>query len=172
MGLGVVRCGDATYDGLDLRNFYETRDGELSVDRLGRSSVENPVVTYLLPRAHAAGAKFAKPKSFGGWFVIVVRNIEKPPDGNKFNLKVVASAIEGEALEENLYHAHIPIPREENHHLMALYLRHLFARYGHAFPVGEKASGSDAMPAASDSYGLWRWVCSIASRVWGGGPSR
>src|SRR4051812_36837447 len=70
---------NASYDGLDLRNFEERRDGEVSLDRLGRSNIENQVVSYLLPRAHAAAAKFKSPKTFSGWFTVVVRHIEKQP---------------------------------------------------------------------------------------------
>ena len=104
----LAGANEATsYDGLDLRNFEETRGREFSLDRLGRSGVDNRV-SYLLPRAHAAAAKFAVAKTFNGWAVLRTHKLINPPKGAR--LPVVASPIAGDGLAENLYHAHAILP--------------------------------------------------------------
>jgi hypothetical protein len=79
------------FAGLDLRNFEEKRDGEISVDRLGRSSVEKAVVNYLRPRAHAAGGKFTPSKQFNGWAVLRVARLQNPPRGLKLTCRAIAT---------------------------------------------------------------------------------
>jgi hypothetical protein len=122
------------FAGLDLRNFEETRDREFSVDRLGRSGIENVVVRYLRPRADAAGEKFTPPKPFNGWAVLRVRQLENPPKGS-LGLAVIASPITGIDLNENIYHAHVVLPQSPDHYFMALHLRNLFSTYGEIKPA-------------------------------------
>jgi hypothetical protein len=117
------------FAGLDLRNFEETRDREFSLDRLGRSGVENVVVRYLRPRADAAGEKFTPPKPINGWAVLRVRQLENPPKGS-LGLAVIASPITGIEVNENIYHAHVVLPQSPDHYFMALHLRNLFSTYG------------------------------------------
>jgi hypothetical protein len=151
------------YYGLDFRHFYETRD-DISLDRLGRTGIDNAVVRYLTPLAHAAGRKFRKAKSFNGWFVVVVRNIENPPEGNKFNIKVIASAVQGEGLEENPYHAHI-FAAGIDHYFLGLHLRHLFAKYGQALSVQQETASPSRPPLTLDYRVLWRWIREEAARL-------
>ena len=136
----LAGANEATsYDGLDLRNFEETRGREFSLDRLGRSGVDNRV-SYLLPRAHAAAAKFAVAKTFNGWAVLRTHKLINPPKGAR--LPVVASPIAGDGLAENLYHAHAILPEggDAASYSSALHLRFLFAKYGRMHPVRHDTS--------------------------------
>ena len=119
------------FAGLDLRNFEEKRDREFSLDRLGRSSVDNAVVGYLLPRSNAAGEAFRPAKAFNGWAVLRARQLENPPVGSDRygRMPVIPSPQTGEGLSENLYHAHVVTPQVD-YYSLALHLRQLFARYG------------------------------------------
>lgn len=106
--------------GLDLRNFMETRDdAEFSLDRLGRGNIEVQVLSYLKPRAEQlATAKRAK--QFNGWAPLTMKELAS----GKNSFTVFASAIKAkdaegnelpwsdQQMEENRYHAHIPIPQD------------------------------------------------------------
>lgn len=127
----LAGASDTTkFDGLDLRNFEETRDREFSLDRLGRTGLDNRVVNYLLPRAKSAGESFSQPRKFDGWAILRADKLQSPPKGPK--LPPVASPTVGDGLAENVYHAHVLLPEEGEHAVYrnALHLRFLFARYG------------------------------------------
>jgi hypothetical protein len=47
-----------SFKGLLLTHFEESRDDEWWLDRLGRSSADRKVISYLTPRAQAAGSTF------------------------------------------------------------------------------------------------------------------
>ena len=134
---------ESPFAGLDIRNFEEKRDREFSLDRLGRSGVENAVVGYLLPRSNAAGRAFRPIKAFNGWAVLRAHQLERPPIGlDRYGqMPVIASPEPGEGLAENIYHAHVLTPQVD-HYGMALHLRHLFANYGTVRPVRREAAES------------------------------
>jgi hypothetical protein len=135
------------FDGLDLRNFEETRDREFSLDRLGRTGIDNRVVKYLLPRATSAGETFSQPRQFDGWATLRADKLANPPKGVK--LPPVASPIAGEGLAENIYHAHVVLADDGEHAVYsnALHLRFLFARYG-TMHAAHAEPGTAVKPAA------------------------
>ncbi len=117
-----------SFAGLDFRHFEETRDPEVSLDRLGQSGIDKAVVRYLRPRADKAGTTFRPPKAFNGWAVVRARLLSNPPHGPA--VPVIASPIPGQGLDENIYHAHVATPDHFDHYSMALHLRHLFTSPG------------------------------------------
>jgi hypothetical protein len=53
-----------SFKGLDYRHFEMTQgDRELSLDRLGRTGIENKAKNYLKPRADAAGGESCAAKA-------------------------------------------------------------------------------------------------------------
>lgn len=133
------------FQGLDLRHFEEKRDGQVSLDRLGRTSIEKAAVRYLIPRATAASLKFKPPKLFNGWAVVQAHYIESSPAG-VYALPIVYSPVmedELEELEKNIFHVHVVTPDGVDHYSMALHLRHLFTKYGDVHSIkseGERQS--------------------------------
>lgn len=113
------------YDGLDLRNFQETRDNEYSLDRLGRTGIDAAVVRYLTPRAVEGGRSFHKPKQFNGWIAVKAEALTKPPNGRPIEL--VPSPVTGSGLQENDFHAHAVRPHDQEDLIFALYFRHRFS---------------------------------------------
>ena len=92
---------------LDYRNFEESRDGKVSLDRLGRCAPEKPVIRYLAPRARAAGAKRRPALEFNGWVSIQKQNLI---GSKKLPINVVPSPEIREELaelDENIYHSHV-----------------------------------------------------------------
>jgi hypothetical protein len=122
-------AGQPSYSGLTLTHFEETRDREVSLDRLGASGIDRRVVRYLAPRAEAAGRSFRNAKAFDGWAVVPARELvqaRKPP-----RLPVIASPIiDKPEPEDNVYHAHVARPDDLTPYFMALHLRLLFTNYG------------------------------------------
>jgi hypothetical protein len=105
----VGTADQPAYAGLKLTHFEETRGSEWSLDRLGRSGIDKKVVAYLRPRAESAGETFMKPKSFDGWAVLPVRELTKAR--RKPTLPVMASPVNDEAPNDNIYHAHTLKPQ-------------------------------------------------------------
>ena len=141
-----------SFEGLDLRNFEDTRDKQTSLDRLGRTGVDNRIVRYLQPLAEAASLKFIHPKSFNGWAVLSAHRLENPPKG-KHTFPVVSSPITGTELDENIYHAHVVRPDSiDDYYTMALYLRALFTKYGNVHPIARESRLSLWFP------GLGEWL--------------
>src|ERR1035437_393533 len=125
---------------LNLRHFEEKRDGQVSLDRLGRTSVDKAVMRYLRPRADRAGTRLRPPKVFNGWAVLTARRFGSPPAPPGYALTVIASPESGTALDENIYHAHISTPPNLDYHSMALHLRWLFEDHGTIERVAEQAA--------------------------------
>ena len=148
-----------SFSGLDVRHFEETRGDEVSLDRLGRSSVDRSVARYLQPLAEAAGAAFHSPRDFDGWAVLPAQKLQKPTRAGSLT---VAPSPE----PENPYHAHVDtralLPNEPpslRHYLIALHLRHLFVGPGSKMhltqPARQRRPGS--------FFGRTReWI----SRIW------
>jgi hypothetical protein len=125
---------------LILRHFEEKRDQQVSLDRLGRTSVEKAVVRYLRPRADRAGTRFRPPKAFNGWAVLSARKFGSPPAPPAYALTVIASPESGTDLDENIYHAHISAPPNMDYYSMALHLRELFETQGMIERVAEQGA--------------------------------
>lgn len=141
------------FGGLLLRHFEETRDVEFSLDRLGRTGIDQSAVRYLNPRAEAAGTRFKPQRAFNGWAVVKADYLRKPHRGPA--LELVASPIKGDGLEENHHHAHAVLPSLENAYANALHLRQVFVQYGSIHP-----SGAGAQTEASVPWWLrfWYWL--------------
>lgn len=119
-----------SFKGLDLRHFEETRDDQLSVDRLGSTGIEKKAKNYLRPRAEAAGAKCHPKKQFNGWAYVRADILKGGYRGHGFH--VTASPVEGDEsnLEDNTHHAHIVLGDQLTPIMAAFYLRELFTTHG------------------------------------------
>jgi hypothetical protein len=134
----VGAAGQPSFSGLLLSHFEETRGDEYSLDRLGKSSVDKRVTSYLTPRADAAGLTFRKPKAFNGWAVLPARelvNARRAP-----RCEVIASPIDEPEPNDNKYHAHVARPLDVDPLHMAPHLRHLFTTYGKVEAVQRRPS--------------------------------
>jgi hypothetical protein len=118
----------------ELYHFEETRDREVSVDRLGQTSVDGRVKAYLIPRGHDAASRLHKAE-FSGWAVTKAKELQSPAKGTP--LQVVPSplaATAGDELSENKFHAHIETPEKYDSHDMAIRLKYIFERNYHREP--------------------------------------
>ena len=126
---------------LDYRNFEDTRDGQVSLDRLGRANAEAQVIRYLTPRAIAGGEKQNPPaKEFTGWASIQKQRLVAP---QKVRIDVRASPDPGtgghelsdDDLTENIYHAHVEaLDDKTSPYFLALHLKMLFEKYWNIVP--------------------------------------
>jgi hypothetical protein len=122
------------FAGLDLRNFTEKRDREFSVDRLGRTGIDAGVLKYLRPRATNAAKRFHPAKRFDGWATLRVRILAKPPLGEAVWLVSASPITDVSPPEDNIYHAHVALPKGVSPYTSALHLRELFTQYGEVRP--------------------------------------
>lgn len=141
------------YDGLDLRNFQETRDNEYSLDRLGKTGLDGAVVRYLKPRAIENGKSFQKPKGFNGWITVKAEALTTPPSGK--SIQLVASPVMASGLQENDFHAHAIRPADQEDLMFALYLRHRFS--------GGKIEKIEAAASAVPTSLFRGWVAKLIS---------
>lgn len=116
-----------------LSNFEDSRNGEVSLDRLGRSSAERHVLNYLTPRAEAAADRFAPKRIFNGWACIQAKVLL---ENRKLPMSLVPSPIAGTSpqsakddMTENVYHAHTQPQGEFEPYFLALHLQSQFERY-------------------------------------------
>lgn len=128
----------------EIVHFEPGGDNELSLDRLGRSSVEPKVLrNYLEPRAIHAATLMHK-KAFQGWAVTRARSLVNSPRPEFPNLVVHASPVPkagSDDLSENIYHAHILKPNDIDHYYTALHLREIFVRDNHFEPIAGTGPG-------------------------------
>ncbi|WP_157960142.1 hypothetical protein [Albibacillus kandeliae] len=122
---------------LDIEIFRERRSKEVSLDRLGRTGIEKRVISYLQPRCELHGASFSPNRRFDGWATIQAEKLT-----NKWNnipkWSISASPVEGNSEvpnSDNRYHAHAVCDGSDNDLTVALFLRHLFERYGDLHPA-------------------------------------
>jgi hypothetical protein len=109
----------------ELYHFEETRDREVSLDRLGETNVDGKVKAYLDPRAQLAATRFKR--RFQGWAVVKADKLQNPSKGAK--LQVVPSPIPmqaGEDLSDNVFHAHVEMPEDYSSYFTALHLKLIF----------------------------------------------
>lgn len=153
----VGALGQRSFAGIELRHFEETReDGEFSLDRVGQSSVDRKVVTYLRPRAVAAGEGCKPKRAFNGWAVIRAGTLSQPENNVA---TAVPSLIGGQELEENIYHSHTQIPDGFDRQLFALKMRHLFTTKGKVFDTyGKQVESPVINPAAREESALRKWL--------------
>ncbi len=120
--------------GFDLTHFEESRDeGNVSVDRLGKTSFDKKVRNYLEPRANYAATKQTPEADFIGWAVVQAKDLFSPQGPN---LSIVPDPLPHDGtndLSENYYHAYIPRPEEYRtgpyaSYSMAVHLKMIFDR--------------------------------------------
>jgi hypothetical protein len=155
----------------DLYHFEEHRDREVSLDRLGASSVDRKVCSYLKPRAHESSSLFKEPRSFMGWAVVRAQHLEKPDKGP--SLPVIASPIpgNGDDLAANRYHAHVEMPAafdSFHHYLTAMHLKTIFERHYHFESISKKPQNQSARPPLVTR--LAGWVGQMAAKIGKGKP--
>jgi hypothetical protein len=114
---------------------FEDSDREVSVDRLGQTSVDGKVKkSYLNLRGHHAATLMHK-KEFHGWAVTKAKELQVPPKGKPLSIKPSPIAAQpGDELSENKYHAHIEFLPEYDTHDMAVRLKYIFERNYHLEP--------------------------------------
>jgi hypothetical protein len=142
----------------ELYHFEETRDREVSVDRLGQTSLDKKVKAYLEERGRDAAQHLHK-ATFRGWALTKAKELQTPAKGKP--LKIVASPIDaqgGSELSGNRYHAHIEMLPEYDAHDMAIRLKYIFERNYH-FEVSGAISDSD-------SEGFFRRVAAKLRALW------
>jgi|GEM_PF-2395430 len=138
-------------DTYEIYHFEETRDGEVSLDRLGKTSVDGKVKNYLNPRSHYAATLLHK-KEFLGWAVTQAKAIQSPPNSYTISPSPIAAqdggpvTDKGESLTENKFHAHVAIPDRLTPYEMAVILAHIFEkdyRFENAAPAAsaQKSEG-------------------------------
>jgi hypothetical protein len=141
-------AGQKPVDGLDTRDFIEKRDRQVSVDRLGRSSVDRKVLRYLNPRAEIHGLSLKR--EFLGWACIQAGKFTA--DASKRGYSIEASPITGaEESGSNNYHAHINCPDAYDELHAALYLKDIFFKHG-SFVPAEPVSKVDPALAAPTKF--------------------
>ena len=121
------------YNGLDLRNFQEKRSPEYSLDRMGKTGVQQQVLVYLTPLAEMHANSFQPAKKFVGWATVQANKLSNPPKGEPIDL--FASPINTPGVPENVYHAHARRSGGINDYSYSLHLRELFTRYGKVLPI-------------------------------------
>jgi hypothetical protein len=117
-----------SFSGIQLNHFLDKRSRDLSLDRMGQSSLDRKVVRFLEPRAKAHGQSFAKPQEFNGWARVAAKEITQPRGGNA--MPVLPSPIDAADPKDNPYHAHLERPEAVDPYEAALHLRHVFTTYG------------------------------------------
>jgi hypothetical protein len=106
---------------------FENSDREVSVDRLGQTSVDGKVKkNYLYPRGHYAATLMHK-REFHGWAVTQAKIIQSPPSSYQISPSPIAQEGE-EPLTENNFHAHIEMPDRLSPYEMAVILKHIFEK--------------------------------------------
>jgi hypothetical protein len=131
--------GQPNFSGLRFNHFEESRGNEVSLDRLGASSIDRKVSNYLVSRARAAGETFGKPKKFDGWAVVPAKELIQAKKDPK--LPICASPVVDAEPKDNAYHAHVVRPDHFDSYMMALHLRHLFTSYGKVHSVNAPEEG-------------------------------
>jgi hypothetical protein len=134
----IGAIGQKEVPSLDYRDFEDSGDGKVSLDRLGRYGPEKPVLNYLALRAHAAGERRKPSLEFNGWVSI---QKQKLVGSKKMQIDVVSSPEEREELteiEKNIYHSHVeatpPATLVEGNpfflYFLALHLKMMFEKHG------------------------------------------
>lgn len=145
----------------EIVHFEPGEDDEISLDRLGRSSVEPKVVhNYLEARGLFAATRMHK-RAFLGWAVARARNLINSPRPEFPNLPIHASPLPSDGVDElteNIYHAHIMRPGEIDDYYTALHVREIFLRHNHFEAVRGAEPGE---PRA-----LYSRVCDWIMRGW------
>lgn len=113
---------------LSYLDFYDDRDFEVSIDRLGKKSVDSEVKDFLRPLAAAHAEKQSPKKVFTGWASVQVLRIKTEAQKHKYS--IVPQPIRGTESEDNEYHAVISCPIDRTHLEVAVMLHHWFETYG------------------------------------------
>jgi len=142
-----------SFAGLLLSHFEETRDDELSLDRLGRSSVDSRVVNFLRPLGATAAVAFRSSKRFDGWAVLPAHRLTGA-------VREVVLPLKPSPEPNNPYHAHVDTQglfaaEPSRHYFIALHLRYLFT-----------GPGSSVHRASDKTRPGFLWRVSSAVREW------
>jgi len=121
-------------------DFLETRDYEISVDRLGRNGVDNQIIERLLPLAESNADKRTPRMVFIGWASVQVKKFLI--DAQKLRYSIKPDPIKGTESEDNEYRALICCPTDREHIEIALTLAHLFNKHGMIHGVESLANRS------------------------------
>jgi hypothetical protein len=147
----LVGAVDKTPLRLTIQHFEDSR-GEVSLDRLGQTGIDQRVVRELAPIATAAAGSFRPAKAFHGWRAVKADVLQASSRGVPTSL--VASPISEESATAhgqipNKYHAHIVCDvSEPRAYLTALHLRELFEKKGQHVNVPEEGERSqDTRPS-------------------------
>jgi|SRR5450759_122283 hypothetical protein len=118
----------------ELYHFEENRDREVSIDRLGATSIDRKVKVYLNPRGHHAAARLHK-SDFQGWAATKAKELQSPAQGSPLEiLSLPIAAQDGDELSENSFHGRILTPERYDSHDMAIRLKYIFERNYHLEP--------------------------------------
>lgn len=120
-----------SFSGIQINHFLEKRGREISLDRMGQSSLDRKVMRFLESRARAHGQNFAKPQEFNGWVRVAAKEITQPRGPGAQNaMPIIPSPIDEPEPNDNPYHAHIERPEALDAYVAALHLRHVFTTNG------------------------------------------
>jgi hypothetical protein len=130
---------------------FENNDREVSVDRLGQTSVDGKVKkTYLNARGHYAATLMHK-REFHGWAVTQAKIVQSPPSSYPILPSPIAQ-VGMEPLTENNFHAHIEMPDRLSPYEMAVILKHIFEKNYRLEPCVPSGKTEGWLGRA------WRWL--------------
>jgi len=113
---------------LTYLDFLDSRDPNLSVDRLGKNGVDSKVKDRLRNLA-AVNAEARRPKvEFIGWASVQAKKFLN--EAQKVGYSIKPDPIPGTLEEQNEFHAVISCPAHIDRTHVALYLYHLFTKHG------------------------------------------
>lgn len=125
---------------LNIEHFRESRDPEISLDRLGRAAVEPKVRAYLAPKCKWQATTFNKQKRFEGWAVIKAKDLVKQNRGlPKWEVHPSPEPAKGDIDDSgNEYHAHAICCEDVEEIRRAIFFRYLFEKFGQWEPGPER----------------------------------
>jgi len=130
-------AGQKPFAGLQINHFMETRSADVSLDRLGATSLHPKTIEFLTPRAVEAGKKFQKPVKFDGWAHIVAKELARGRTKDQPQVEVVASPVDEPEPGDNPYHAHVVRPNDITAYYFALHLRQMFTTSGDVYRLDD-----------------------------------
>jgi hypothetical protein len=134
-------------------DFLDERDPNLSVDRLGKNGIDRRVIDLIRPLA-AVNAEKRRPRMvFLGWAAVQAKKFLN--EAEKIGYSIKPDPIRGTQSDDNEFHAVISCPIELDRTHVALYVWHLFVKYGAVIDA-------DAAPARSPLRAIIQWFLNLA----------
>jgi len=151
---------EGTYE---ISHFEERREpGEVSLDRLGRTGVDNKVKNFVEPQARAAASALRPPGVFEGWAVAKATDLENSAPGRR-SFKIIPSPVNADPEKNvvaNSYHAHVERPREGEYvfscYETAVILKAIFEQNYH-----RESASAEKQPSETAWQKLWRWFAEL-----------